>query len=330
MQSVTIGRNEAGQRLDKFLHKYLPNAGSGFLYKMLRKKNITLNGRRAEGNETLSQGDVVESFFSEETFAKFHGFSEGVSGEADGCLQAYETLQGITVLYEDADIVLLNKPAGILSQKAKDTDCSLNEWLIGYLLAHEKISQQELATFRPAVCNRLDRNTSGLVLCGKSLKGSQTLSALLKTHGVRKFYYTICAGAVTEEILLDGYLVKNGNDNTVTILRTSLKGEGSYIKTRLIPLAQGEKCTLLEVELFTGRPHQIRAHLASVGHPVIGDRKYGSPAVNALYDRHFGLKHQLLHAHHVIFPEGDILSGQTVTAPCPGQFIQIGEALGVL
>lgn len=286
MQSITIGKNQAGQRFDKFLHKYLPNAGSGFLYKMLRKKNITLNGKKADGKEILAEGDVVKCFFAEETFVKFSGTGMSSTTSTQAFVQtlhpitkdyekAYQTLKNITVLYEDEHIVALNKPVGVLTQKATDEDLSLNEWLIGYLLHTGGIAVEDLHTFRPSVCNRLDRNTSGLVLCGKSLKGSQYLSRIIKEHTLRKFYYTICEGIVSEEILLEGYLKKDKKTNTVTVSRDK-SADSDYVKTIFTPLKTGicevEKlqATLLSVELFTGKTHQIRAHLQSIGHSIIG------------------------------------------------------------
>ena len=167
MQQLTIGKNQAGQRLDKFLKKAFPNAGTGFLYKMLRKKNITLNGKKAEGKEILAQGDEIKCFFSEETFSSLSGIEDRET--TSDYRKAYRSLKDISVLYEDEDILLLNKPAGVLTQKAKPEDLSLNEWLIGHLLATDAITEADLATFHPSVCNRLDRNTSGIVLCAESL-----------------------------------------------------------------------------------------------------------------------------------------------------------------
>lgn len=334
MQQITIGPNEAGQRLDKFLHKYLPNAGTSFLYKMLRKKNITLNTQKAEGKELLTEGDIVRCFFSDETFAKFSG-KETVSEDIASYSEAYGSLSEITVLYEDENILALNKPVGILTQKAKDTDLSLNEWLIGYLLHTGAITAAQLKTFKPSVCNRLDRNTSGLVLCGKSLKGSQYLSRIIKEHSLRKFYYTICEGTLTEDFLLEGYLTKDAKTNTVRITaqKENTNKDADYIKTAFSPLAVGScdakqnrpdlSATLLGVELFTGKTHQIRAHLSSIGHSILGDRKYGG-------SDHFHLKYQLLHAHQVIFPEDEEmpeLSGRKIVAPCPEKFVEIATAL---
>lgn len=334
MKQVTIGPNEAGQRLDKFLHKYLPNAGTNFLYKMLRKKNITLNGKKADGKEILSANDIVCCFFSDETFYKF-AHNESAPPAIVPYQKAYDGLKGIGIVYEDENIIILNKPAGVLSQKAKDSDMSLNEWLIGYLLKTQAVSPVQLQTFKPSVCNRLDRNTSGIVLCGKSLKGSQILSSLIKEHRLQKFYYTICEGVFQKEALIEGYLVKNHRTNRVEIYTENTDGPSEYIKTRFVPLAVGRTSpqssqkglegTFLCVELFTGKTHQIRAHLSSVGHPVIGDVKYGGIGFP-------DLKHQLLHAHHVIFPKDEALgalSQATITAPCPVSFHKYVHMLGL-
>ena len=280
MKSVIIGKNQAGQRLDKFLHKYLPLAGDGFLHKMLRKKNITLNGKKAEGKEILALNDQVCIFFSEETFAKFTGMNAGSPGNLDSLesadspervhaqrsaseaphpgaedlpaksrtdgrrlpagarnaavqkqyqeyTEAYERLDGITILYEDEDCLILNKPSGLLSQKAAPGDITLNEWLIGYLLSQNQVSAEELRFFRPSVCNRLDRNTTGIVLCGKSLAGLQYLSQCVRERSVRKFYRTICVGALREAATVHGYLVKEENGNRVTVFPEPTAGEFS-------------------------------------------------------------------------------------------------------
>lgn len=323
MQSVTIGKNQAGQRLDKFLKKYLPEAGTGFLYKMLRKKNITLNDKKAEGKELLAVGDRVCFFFSDETFQKFTGNID------DAYKTAYDTLQGISILYEDENVLIVNKPAGILTQKALPADLSLNEWLIGYLLTTASLDREELHSFRPSVCNRLDRNTSGIVLCGKSLTGSQVLSRIIKERTVRKFYRTICIGTLDKAETLEGYLYKDKNLNKV-VTESLASGinhaadESSYIKTAYQPLKCSSGFTLLEVELITGKTHQIRAHLAGIGHPIIGDYKYGNAKVNNKIKQEFSLQAQLLHAFRIEFPEDDTipaqLRGRVITAPYPELF----------
>ncbi len=349
MQEFIVEQNQAGQRLDKFLHKYLPAAGTGFLYKMLRKKNITLNGKKAEGKEVLQLNDKVQCFFSEETFLKFGGIvqdaatvsvttdnskghkiaSAGSNLDVAPYEKAYRSLKisENAVLYEDDHVLILNKPAGVLTQKAKDTDVSLNEWMIGYLLQKRKITAGELALFKPSVCNRLDRNTSGLVLCGISLKGSQELSRLIRDREVRKFYRTIVKGELKQGAVLQGSLQKNAATNTVTVTV-----EGSEIQTAYEPVQSlKHKLTYLEVELITGKTHQIRAHLASIGNPLIGDTKYGNKATNQKAEQSYQLRHQLLHAYRMEFPklEGALekLSEQVIVAPLPKQFIKILEDL---
>lgn len=366
MQSVIIGKNQAGQRLDKFLHKYLQEAGTSFLYKMLRKKNITLNGKKAEGKELLSLGDEVKFFFSEETFLKFRGqeFAEqqyealGLAASeqpalkpaaasssflrADGLAEyrsAYEKLSHIHVLYEDENIVALDKPVGMLTQKAAPGDLSLNEWLVGYLLNSKAITEEELKSFHPSVCNRLDRNTSGIVLCGKSLAGTQALGHAIKERILRKFYRTICVGILSESADLKGYLVKDNVSNKVRIMPEVIWGQeknGDFIHTKCRPIKScrqegGISFTLLEVELITGKTHQIRAHLADIGHPLIGDNKYGNRKQNQLFMERFRLRSQLLHAYRVEFPiESGVLaplSGRIITAPYPELFIKIQKSL---
>ena len=361
MQSVTIGSNQAGQRLDKFLHKYLPNAGTGFLYKMMRKKNITLNGRKAEGSEILNEGDSVSFFFSQETFEKFSGQAALSNGSPYRMNireyeRAYGQLKGIQIIYEDDHFLFLNKPAGILTQKAKRDDISLNEWLIGYLLKKDQNFAEELSTFHPSVCNRLDRNTSGIVLCGKTLPGLQFLSKCIKERSVQKFYHTICVGELRESARVQGHLQKDEKKNRVCVseqklLEQELLKQGlleqelskrelseqelfhqNYIETGYVPLSSKGGYTYLEVELITGKTHQIRAHLASIGHPLIGDFKYGNEKVNRILKREYGLEYQLLHAYRVTFPEiaegiGIPLSGREFTAPEPGQFRVVKTAL---
>lgn len=321
MQQIIIKDNEAGQRLDKMLAKYLNEAPKSFLYKMLRKKNITLNGKKAAGNEKLVSGDEVKLFLSDETIARF-----------SSSLVQY-TKEKLDILYEDENILLINKPAGMLSQKAVDSDESVVEHLITYLLTSGQLSEQDLKTFKPSVCNRLDRNTSGMIAAGKSLKGLQELSRLFKDRTLGKYYLCLAAGNITEPSRIQGYLAKDEKTNQVTVHTVKTDG-ADPIETEYRPLKADGDVTLLEVHLITGKTHQIRAHLASVGHPVIGDYKYGNRNVNDSYRKAYGLEHQLLHAYRLIFPElkGALsnLSQKEFIAPLTKEFCEIAADKGVL
>lgn len=184
MQELHIGENDAGQRFDKYLKKLLAEAPGSFVYKMLRKKNITLNGKKADGTEKLSCGDEVKLFLSDETYEKFRAKSKTVMPEAFSGSE--KTLRQLKVLYEDADILIINKPSGMLSQKARPEDVSANEYILSYLLREGALTEEEMRTFRPSVCNRLDRNTSGILIAGKTLKGLQEMSKALKERTIQK------------------------------------------------------------------------------------------------------------------------------------------------
>ena len=312
MREIQIEKNESGQRLDKFLKKYLREATGGFIYKMLRKKNIKLNGGRAEGKELLQPGDVVTLYLSEETLEKFRGIHQkGI----------HYPVTKLDIIYEDDNIILVNKPAGMLSQKAKPEDVSLVEYLLGYLQSEGKWHPGD--TFTPGICNRLDRNTSGLVIAGKSLLGTQMMSELLKKRALDKYYITIVEGVMTQSSLVKGYLSKDTAVNVSHIFGEP--GEGRvYIETGYEPICHSDCYTLLRVKLITGKTHQIRSHLASIGHPVINDRKYGG--------RNFkDLKHFLLHAETLHFPKLpeplEELSGQTFAASVPEQFEEVKKYL---
>lgn len=339
MVEITAGKNEAGQRLDKFLGKYLNLAGKGFLYKMMRKKNITLNGKKCEGAEKLAEGDVVKLFLSDETIEKF----------SDNKIQPVSKKR-LDVIYEDEDVILINKPAGMLSQKAKESDESLVEYLIDYLLETGAVTKEALRSFRPSVCNRLDRNTSGIVACGKSLAGLQMLSEIFRDRTIHKYYQCIVYGKMTEGKTIDGWLLKDERTNKVRILDESEihKRDMSVdvstkksmekplrIRTRYEPVGSNGIYTLLKVTLFTGRSHQIRAHLASIGHPIIGDGKYGDTAVNREVWNRYHVKNQLLHSYRLEFPKtlcGQFshLAGQVKEAPLPENFKNMAVGEGIL
>ncbi len=321
MRRLTVQDYESGQRLDNYLSRYMKEASRGFLYKMLRKKNITLNGKRADGSEKISAGDEITLFLSDETVEKFMGTPE---------VRMPEVSSRLSVLYEDDDVILVNKPAGMLSQKAKASDVSLCEVLTEYLLRKGSLTEEGLRTFRPGICNRLDRNTSGIVAAGKTTHGLRELSVLFRDRKVDKYYLCLAAGEIGESSRLSGYLTKDESNNTVKVTR---RPPGDRIETEYTPLGSADGVTLLQVKLITGRTHQIRAHLASVGHPVLGDAKYGDESVNRRYRRDLPCRRPLLHAWRLCFPR-DLsslprLAGRVVTAPPPKDFKDCLKGLGL-
>ena len=273
MKEFIIEENEAGQRFDKYLAKLLREAPKSFFYKMLRKKNITLNGKKATGNEKLLKGDTIKLFLSDETFDKFAGSSQAA--------RAYCELD---IVYEDPDIIIINKPAGMLSQPADDGEPSLVEYLTGYLLKKGDLTEEQLKTFRPSVCNRLDRNTSGMVCAGKSLAGLQFLSRIFHDRTLHKYYICLTKGKIEKPDHIRGYLHKDKKTNKVIVSRQEFK-DSLPIETKYRPL---------------------------------GDTKYGDSEFNKQYIRH-GVRHQLLHAYRLVIPETD----QTFVAPAPELFCKI-------
>ena len=293
MKLITVHKQEEGQRLVKLLGAYLKEAPNSFFYKMLRKKNITLNGKKADGTEKLKCGDEIRLFLSDETYEKFAGK-----------VQPKEKfpMAKLNIVYEDSNVIFINKPAGMLSQKSVPSDVSLNEYLLGYLEKRGQWKQEESKAFRPSVCNRLDRNTSGMVICGKSMAGLQQMAALLKDRSLHKYYLCLVKGVMTESQHLEGYLLKDENSNQVKIFQKETEG-AAHIITEYEPLYTEGETTLLKVTLVTGKSHQIRAHLSSIGHPIIGDPKYGDRKVNAFFRETHGIKNQMLHAWKLTFPE---------------------------
>lgn len=363
MREINVSTNEAGQRLDKLLRKYLKNANTSFIYKMLRKKNIVLNDKKAEGKEILKLGDSVKMYFSEETFEIMTGRKAEEKQMFD--VEAFRR----HIVYEDEHLLVLNKPSGWLSQSDGSGLPSVNELCLQYLMATGALTEAQLQTFKPGIANRLDRNTSGLILFGKTLPALQALATLLRDRTMEKYYLAIVYGDIYHAQRIDGYLAKDERTNRVVIrpqpfqdaveihtayepLKRSADASGTAInavKNRSDDVQHAigrdtkscvsgsthaavkeamrhrEEYTVLKVHLITGKTHQIRAHLRTIGHPIIGDPKYGRMDANAYYRTHGGVKSQLLHAWELHFPEildGPLrnLAGRTITAEPPQDF----------
>lgn len=320
MKQLLVKELESGQRFDKFLGKYLKEAPKSFIYKMLRKKNITLNGKKATGNEILQSNDEIKLFLSDTTLQKFCGEKREIA----------ET--NLEIVYEDKHVLFVNKPVGMLSQKAEKDDVSLVEYITGYLLKNKFLTEEDLRIFRPGVCNRLDRNTSGLVVAGKDMQGLQEMSQCFKERTMQKYYLTLVKGKIQKPAYIKGYLWKDEKKNKVTVFPKQREGS-LFIETKYEPLGISKNGdTLLKVELLTGRSHQIRSHLAGIGHPVIGDWKYGEKGKNESFRSRYGIESQLLHAWKLSFPktEGILkeLSLKTITADVPEKFKKVLKGEG--
>lgn len=304
MRAYVISELEAKQRFDKYLRKLFKNTGSGYIYKMLRKGTIKLNGKKAKGNEIINVGDEVKLYMTDETIDEYTGKYQQDVPDFYEYKEAYRKYKKhIQIVYEDKHILIIDKPIGILSQKAEKDDVSCNEWLIGYLLRTNAITVEQLQTFKPSICNRLDRNTSGLLICGKTLLGSQKMNELIKERSIKKIYTTFVKGRFDKEMKVSGYLKKNYLTNKVTISEEVTDGS-ERIETIFTPVKWTDDISYIEVQLVTGKTHQIRAHIASLGHPVLGDYKYGDKKFN---EQNTKKRHQLLHAYRLELPylDGD-------------------------
>ena len=334
MKQIYIEKDISGGRLDKLLFRYLDRAPAGFVYKMLRKKNIVLNDKKAAGSEILKEGDVIRLYLSDETVRGFSSaWTDGPVQNSASEKKRYAQKLKRLIIFEDENIIALNKPAGMLVQKAKPGDVSLNDMLLGYLPPAQ--------AFTPGISNRLDRNTAGIVLAGKNLLASRLLNEAVKNRSIDKKYLVLVCAHMESELFLKGYLVKDEKTNTSYVVNEpavcgrplKVPAGAKLIKTKYAPLQSNNSFTLLEAELLTGRSHQIRAQLYAAGFPVAGDRKYADKNANEYLKKKYGLEGQFLCAYKIEFTkmEGELeyLNKKTLTAPLPENFAGVlkGEGL---
>ena len=303
MKEILVSKSDAGTRLDKFILKQLDKSSQGFVYKMLRKKNIVLNDKKASGSERLNEKDSVKFWLSDDTFETL---SSDKSKKVTAIKELKKAKQSFdfksSIIYEDEALILIDKPENILVQKSDKNDISLNDMLLAYLLKEGKIDEESLKSYTPSICNRLDRNTKGIVIAAKTLAAARVLNAIIKDRSIKKEYLCIVKGVAKEEDCLNAWLRKDEKTNKVLVKKDEFD-LAKPIKTLYKRLYTNGNYSLLSVELITGRTHQIRAHLASVGLPIIGDIKYGDKEANALAKKKYKVENQLLQAYRLTFPK---------------------------
>lgn len=307
MRELTIGVNDSGQRLDKFLTKAVPRLPQGLLYKYLRTKRIKVNGKRSEISYRLAEGDLVSLYINDEFFE--------TTGEPLAFLKARDELE---IIYEDENLLILNKPAGLVvhEDNAGAVDTLINRAL-KYLYRSGQFAPEKENSFTPSLCHRIDRNTSGLVLCAKNAATLRVMNEKIKNRELTKLYRCLVFGTPSpSHAVKKAFLVKDESENRVAVYDHPVEG-GRTAVTEYTVLETNGHMSLLEIDLHTGRTHQIRAHMAFLGHPLVGDTKYGIAKQNQGLPYRF----QALCAYRITldFPNGaehlESLKGRSFQVP---------------
>ncbi len=321
MKKIQITENDANQRIDKYIKKLLVNAPTNFIYKMFRKKDIKVNGKKVNEKYILKNNDVVEMFLYEDKFKEFTATKD-----------IYNVQKTFKVLYEDNHVLIVYKPAGLLVHEDKNESVNtLTNQVLSYLANKNELDLSRENTFMPGPVHRLDRNTSGIVIFGKTLAALQVLNEMIKQrHCIEKSYLTICKGKVNQKRNLKGYIVKLDDQAQVKLVSKDYPG-ALTMETIVKPVKYNNDYSKVEVTLITGRMHQIRVHLSSIDHPIIGDRKYGDFELNKFVKKEFGLNHQLLHAYKIRFVKSfgilAYLQDKEIVCPVPKLFEKIENRL---
>lgn len=304
MQKIVIEKNEAGQRLDRFLRKYLGRAGLGHIYRLIRK-DVKVDGKRKKPDYMLQEGDEVVVYLSHEEISDLRAKKSHAKAKKQ-----------FAVIYEDGEILVVSKPSGLLvhgdSREKKNT---LANQVLTYLTQKGDFSPEGELSFVPAPANRLDRNTSGLVVFGKTAEALKEVNRLFREDQVSKTYLTLVFGSLDDEVIIDDDISKLAGQNRVTLKGEKLEEDEKVWKkaalTSASPIIANDNYSLLKVNLHTGRTHQIRVHLASIGHPIVGDPKYGDLKKNKSLPASMAKTGQMLHAYSLD------LGGKTFQAPLP-------------
>ncbi len=321
MKELIVNKNDTNQRIDKYLKKILVHAPASMIYKMLRKKDVKVNGKKVDGKYIVQINDVVSLFLHDDKFLEYTKEKT-----------IYELNIEFDVLYEDDNILVVNKPVGLLvHEDSNESINTLANQVICYLYNNGELDLSRENSFMPGPVHRLDRNTSGIVIFGKTLGALQVLNEMIKQrHCIEKKYRTIVLGRIDKELLLENHIVKLENEARVKLVSKNHPGS-LMMKTIVKPISMFNGYSEVEVQLITGRMHQIRIHMSSIDHPIIGDAKYGDFKMNTLIQKKTGLRHQLLHAYHIKFikPLGNLqyLQGKVIECSVPKEYKKIKEIL---
>ncbi len=303
MHELKIGKNDAGQRLDKFITKTL-HLPTSLLHKSIRLKKIKVNRKRAEASQMLIEGDSVQCFLAEEFFeavglGNAEGEKEGAARDSQKAKALAAIHPRLTVIYEDENILLVDKHPGVsVHEDEHESTNTLITQIQAYLYQKGEYDPDEEQSFAPALCNRIDRNTGGIVIAAKNAEALRVMNEKIKNREIDKFYLCAVHGVPAKESdTLRGYLLKDEKKKQVSVFDKNPPRGAKEIITRYKVIAKRQDCALLEVELLTGRTHQIRAHMAHIGHPLLGDGKYG---VNR-EDKRLGYKYQALYSYKLKF-----------------------------
>lgn len=318
MINLKITENEEAQRLDRFLKKYLKNAPLSYIYKLIRK-SVKVNGKRGKEDLMLEKGDEINIYISEQELCGFQKKESNLKAKRQ-----------FGIVYEDENILIVDKPFGLLTHGDKQEKKNhLANQVISYLIEKGDYLPAKERTFVPSPVNRLDRNTSGLVIFGKNAASLKELNFMIRQRGyVDKYYMTIVHGNLKNELELFDKMKKDEKRNMVEVMDADDSG-GKLMQTAVRPLAHAKGYTLCEVKLITGRTHQIRAHLAKAGYPVLGDAKYGKSADNDKTFSKFKLSTQFLHAYKLDFKKGyeslEYMQGKIIEGRLPERLSEIRD-----